>query len=256
MRIVTWNVNSIRRREEIVLAWLETNKPDVMLFQETKVTDDKFPSSGIEGLGYHLAIHGQPSLNGVAIASLEPLTNVRMGLPGEPGDEQARYIEADTGGLRVASVYVPNGTEVGSDKFAYKLRFFNRLRDHAADLLEEERAFVIGGDYNVAPDPIDVYDPDDCRGDICFHDDERRNFRALLGIGLYDTFRCVHPSKRQFTWWDLRGGAWERDEGMRIDHLVASPQAVDRLDGVGADTPARAGKGVSDHIPVWCDLEF
>ena len=155
----------------------------------------------------------------------------------------------------VASVYVPNGTQVGSDKFAYKLRFVRRLGQRIQALLEDEQPLVIGGDYNVAPDPEDVYDPEDCAGDICYHDDERRSFRALLGLGVYDAFRCVHPTRRQFTWWDLRGGAWERDEGMRIDHLLASPQAVDRLTDADADPTARAGKGVSDHIPIWCELE-
>ena len=254
MRIVTWNVNSIRKREEIVRDWLRDHAPDVLLLQETKVTDDKFPGASFEEIGYRLAIHGQPGLNGVAILSRHELTDIRTGLDGEEGDEQARYIEATIAGMRVASVYVPNGTSVGSDKFDYKMRFFARLQRRIRALLEAGETFVIGGDYNVAPDSIDVYDPRACAGEICFHDDERRAFRSMLWNGVYDAFRSVHATRRQFSWWDMRGGSWERDEGMRIDHLLLSPEALDRLEGSDADPSARGGKGVSDHIPVWCDI--
>ena len=136
-----------------------------------------------------------------------------------------------------------------------KCAFSNGLGDHFDQLLAQEIPFVIGGDYNVAPDPIDVYDPDDCEGDICYHKDERRAFRTLINRGTYDAFRCLHPSKRQFTWWDLRGGSYDRDEGMRIDHLLLSPEAVDRLKDAAADATTRAGKGVSDHVPIWVDIE-
>jgi len=254
MKIVTWNVNSIRVRETIVRDWLALHCPDVLLLQETKVVDGKFPRTAFEAAGYHLAIHGQPGLNGVAIVATQPIEDVERALPGEPEDDQARYIEATVGGVRVASVYVPNGTQVGSEKFAYKLRFLERLRVHFGRRAGDEMAFAIGGDYNVAPDPIDVYDPDDCAGGICYHPDERRRFRALVHEGFYDAFRCLEPSKRQFTCWDLRGGSWERDEGMRIDHVLLSPQAADRLQSVGADASTRQGKGVSDHIPLWCEL--
>lgn len=254
MKIATWNVNSIRVREQIVLDWLTTHQPDVLLLQETKVIDDLFPRQSFEAAGYHLAIHGQKSLNGVAILSRHDISDIETSLPGEPEDEQARYIEATIAGVRIASVYVPNGTKVGSDKFDFKMRFFGRMADHFARRLKDEAPFVIGGDYNVAPDPIDVYDPADCEGDICYHPDERRNFRKLMHLGYYDTFRSLYPTKRQFTWWDLRGGSWDRDEGMRIDFLMASPQAIDRLKDAGADPSTRRGKGVSDHIPVWCEL--
>ena len=254
MRVVTWNVNSIRKREEIVADWLRLHRPDVVLLQETKVIDDKFPRERIEALGYNLAIHGQPGLNGVAILSRHAIDDVRCGLDGEPGDDQARYIEARCGWLRVASIYVPNGTSIDSDKFDYKMRFFTRMEIRFRELMDNEEAFVLGGDYNVAPDPVDVYDPDACAGDICYHMDERRAFRRLLGLGITDAFRAVHPTRRQFSWWDMRGGSWDRDEGMRIDHLLLSPEAVDRLDDADADPTVRAGKGVSDHIPVWCNI--
>jgi exodeoxyribonuclease-3 len=255
VRIVTWNVNSVRKREQIVLDWLAANDPDVLLLQETKVVDDSFPRSGFEERGYHLAILGEPGRNGVAIIAKSPIEDVARGLPGEDDDTQARYIEGMVSGVRVASVYVPNGTTVGSDNFAFKLRFFDRLRTHAAAHLEGDTPLVIGGDYNVAPEPIDVYDPDECEGTICYHLDERHGLRGLTNLGLYDAFRACHPTRRQFTWWDLRGGSWERDEGLRIDYLLLSPQALDRLTEAGSDQKTRAGKGISDHIPTCCVLK-
>lgn len=254
MRIVTWNVNSVRKREAILLDWLAAEKPDVVLLQETKAVDASFPTEAFEKAGYELALFGEPGRNGVAILAKATIENVTRGLAGEEDDAQARYIEATVAGVRVASVYVPNGTAVDSDKFAYKLRFFERLRHHLAQALEAEMPLVVGGDYNVAPEPIDVYDPAECEGEICFHPDERVRFRGLAHLGLYDAFRAVAPTRRQFTWWDMRGGSFERDEGMRIDFLMLSPQALDRLATADADPKARRGKGVSDHIPVWCDL--
>lgn len=253
MKIVTWNVNSIRKRESIVLDWLTAADPDVLLLQETKVVDASFPRAGFEQRGYHLALCGEPSRNGVAIIAKAPIEDVRSGLPGDD-DAQARFIEGTVDGVRVASVYVPNGTTVDSDNFAYKLRFLDRLRRHAVDRLERDTPFVIGGDFNVAPEPADVYDPESCEGTICYHPAERHGLRGLVNQGLYDAFRAVHPTRRQYTWWDLRGGSWERDEGLRIDYLLLSPQATDRLEEADSDPRTRAGKGVSDHIPTWCVL--
>ena len=256
MRIVTWNVNSIRRRETVVLEWLHANAPDILLLQETKVDDAAFPRAGFEAAGWHLAVHGQPGgRNGVAIIARSPIEAVRSGLPGEAKDEQARYIEGRVADVRVASIYVPNGTRVNSDNFAYKLRYYDRLRAYMEVALEADEPLVLGGDYNVAPEPIDVYDPQACEGDICYHPAERHALRGLVHSGLYDAFRAVAPTRRQFTWWDLRGGAWERDEGMRIDFLLLSAPALDRLKAADADPGTRAGKGVSDHIPVWCELD-
>ena len=256
MKIVTWNVNSIRKRAEIVAAWLEANTPDVLLLQETKVQDSAFPREPFEALGYDLVLHGQEGgRNGVAILAKGTIDEVRRGLPGEDDDVQARYVEAVVNGVLVASIYLPNGTSVGSDNFAYKLRFFERLGARMEALLETERPLCFGGDYNVAPDPIDVYDPEDCAGGICYHDEERRAFRRLVHLGLYDAFRLRHPTRRQFSWWDMRGGSWDRDEGMRIDHLMLSPEAADRLAAADIDASPRAGKGVSDHVPVWCEID-
>lgn len=254
MKIVTWNVNSVRKREAIVLDWLAAHRPDVLLLQETKVVDDSFPRAGFAAAGYHAALFGEPGRNGVAILARAPIEDVVRGLPGDPDDAQARYLEGTVAGVRVASIYVPNGTTVDSPNFAYKLRFLERLAAHVESALEADRPLVLGGDYNVAPEPIDVYDPAACEGTICYHPAERHAFRGLIHKGLYDAFRAVAPTRRQFTWWDLRGGSWERDEGLRIDFLLLSAPAVDRLEGADADPTTRAGKGISDHIPVWCTL--
>ena len=255
MKIVTWNVNSIRVREEIVLNWLSAHQPDVLLLQETKVVDELFPREKFAAAGYHLAIHGQKSLNGVAILSRHEMTDIEPRLPGEDEDEQARYIEATIQGCRIASVYVPNGTKYGSDKFEFKMRFYDRMAAHFKRRLKDDLPFVVAGDYNAAPDPIDVYDPEECANYICYLTEERRKFRSLIHLGYYDAYRAIYPTKRQYTWWDLRGGSWDRDEGMRIDHLLCSPKAADRLKDAGADATTRKGKGVSDHIPVWCEIQ-
>lgn len=254
MRIVTWNVNSVRKREAILLDWLAQNAPDVVLLQETKTADSGFPQLSFAAAGYEAALFGEPGRNGVAILAKAPIEDVRRGLPGDDEDGQARYIEATIQGVRVASVYVPNGTTLESPNFPYKLRFLDRLRRHAASLLESGLPAVIGGDYNVAPDAIDVYDPAVLEGTICYHADERRGLRGIVNLGFYDAFRVLAPTRRQFTWWDMRGGSWERDEGLRIDFLLLSPEATDRLKASDVDQKTRAGKGVSDHIPVWCEL--
>jgi exodeoxyribonuclease-3 len=254
VKIATWNVNSIRARLPRVLAWIETGRPDVLLIQETKVADEQFPAEPLEELGYNLALAGEPGRNGVAILARSPLEDVRRALPGDPADAEARYIEAVVCGVRVASVYVPNGTALGSNRFAYKLAFFDRLKAHAEELLTFEEALVIGGDYNVGPFPIDVYDPAALDGTICYHRDERAKLRALLNLGLYDAFRVVAPRTRAYSWWDYQGRFFRANQGLRIDHLLLSPQATDRLENAGMDGAERAAKAPSDHVPVWCTL--
>ncbi len=254
MKIATWNVNSIKARLPHVLAWLAEAKPDVALLQETKTVDENFPAMEIEDLGYNIAVNGQKTYNGVAILSKLPIEDVTRTLPGDEADEQARYIEAVVGEVRVASVYVPNGSEVGSDKFAYKLNWFERLRAHAQSLLAYEESLVIGGDYNVAPRPQDVHDPERLEGTVCYHPDERSRFRAMVNLGLTDAFAVLHAEPNQYSWWDYRGGAWNKDLGMRIDHLLLSPQAADRLAASGIDRKLRGQEKASDHVPVWCEL--
>jgi len=254
MKIATWNVNSIKARLPHLLAWLKAESPDIALLQETKCTDDNFPRLELEDLGYNLAFHGEKSYNGVAILSKHPLEDVTRGLPGGDEDSQARYIEAVVSvgnvAFRIASVYVPNGQSPDSEKFPYKLRFLERLRTHAARLLEYEEMLVIGGDYNVAPNPIDIYDPVRLNGTTCFHPEERTRLHALLHLGLYDAFRLRHPEPGQYTFWDYRAGAFDMNAGYRIDYLLLSPQAADRLQDCKICKDIRALEKPSDHAPV------
>ncbi len=254
MKIATWNVNSIKVRLPNALAWLKEFKPDVVLLQETKTLNEKFPALEIEDLGYNLALNGQKTYNGVAILSKSPIEDVVTVLLGEPEDDHARYVEAVVGDVRVISVYVPNGGEVGSDKFQYKLRWFERLRARVAELIQFEEALVVGGDYNVAPRSGDVYDPVTLAGTTCFHPDEQIQFRSILNLGLTDAYHALNPQPHAYSWWDYRGGGWQKDHGMRIDHLLLSPQAADRLIASGIERAVRGTEKASDHVPVWCDL--
>jgi exodeoxyribonuclease III len=255
VKIAAWNVNSIRARLPVALDWLDQARPDVALLQETKVTPEQFPAEPFEERGYNVVARGEAGgRNGVAILARRPIEDVRERLPGDDGDLEARYVEAVVDCVRVASVYVPNGTALGSDRFAYKLAFFDRLRAHVQDLLEFEEPLVIGGDYNAAPFPIDVYDPQALDGTICYHPAERAKFRALLHLGLYDGFRIVEPRTRAYSWWDYQGRSYRANQGLRIDHLLLSAQATDRLETCAIDPAPRAAKAPSDHAPVWCVL--
>jgi exodeoxyribonuclease-3 len=253
--VATWNVNSIKAREGLVLGWLADVRPDVLLMQELKCTEDAFPQEGFAKLGYRVAVVGQKSWNGVAVASLHEIEEVERRLPGDEEDDQARYLEVRTAGLRVASIYAPNGNPVGSDRFAYKLRWLERLRRHAAELLEEDEPVVLGGDYNIIPEPVDCHDPQAWEDDALYQPESRRAFRALRWLGLYDAFRALHPDERNaWTFWDYQGGAFQLDRGIRIDHLLLSPQAVDRLLRAWIDKKPRALPKASDHTPLLVDL--
>ena len=255
MKIATWNVNSVKARLDNVLDWLRTAAPDVVLLQEIKTVEDGFPRLEVEALGYRCAIHGQKSYNGVAILSKVGLEDVRARLDGDDGDEQARYIEATVGGdVRVASIYLPNGNPVASEKFGYKLGWMKRLKARAAELLASERPVVLGGDYNVIPTDDDVHDPAAWADDALFRPQTRAAFREILWLGYTDAFRVLDPSPHRYTFWDYQGGAWQRDHGIRIDHLLLSPAAADRLAGSGIDTEPRGKPKASDHTPVWCEL--
>lgn len=241
-----------------LLDWLRAFSPDIVLLQETKVLNEQFPTMEIEELGYNIALHGQKTYNGVAILSKGTLEDVVTRLPGDDNDEQARYIEAVTtiGStvLRAASVYVPNGQDAGSDKFTYKLFFLDRLQRHLHSLARLEEIMIVGGDYNVAPAARDVYDAKSLDGTVCYHPEERRRFRSLLNLGLVDAYRALHPDRHQFSWWDYRGGGWQHNKGMRIDHLLLSPQAADRLRGADIEQKLRGEEKASDHVPVWCEI--
>ncbi|TVQ33794.1 MAG: exodeoxyribonuclease III [Geminicoccaceae bacterium] len=254
VRIASWNVNSIRRRQEAVLAWAEATRIDVLLLQETKVTDEQFPTAPFAAAGWQLAIFGEPQRNGVAILARQPIEHVARGLEGDDTDGQARYIEATVADLRLASVYVPNGTEVGSDKFAYKLAFFERLGARLDQARQNETPLLIGGDYNVAPEPLDVCDPAGWEGGICFHLDERRAWRRLVNRGFTDAFRALNPTKRAYSFWEHKGAAFKTDEGVRIDHHLLSPSLADRLQDCAIDRIPRSAKDASDHAPIWVEL--
>jgi exodeoxyribonuclease III len=254
VKIATWNVNSIRARLPRVLEWLAEAEPDIVLLQEIKTVADTFPRLEIEELGYNIAINGQKNFNGVAILAKRPIEDVSTALPGDEADPQARYIEAFIGDLRVASIYLPNGNPVESEKFAYKLAWMARLRDHTRHLLAFEEALVLGGDYNVCPTDDDVYDPAGFADDALCRPDSRRAYRALVNLGLTDAFRALHPGPGEYSYWDYKGGAWQKDFGLRIDHLLLSPQAADRLVAAGIDKKPRGAERASDHTPVWCEL--
>ncbi len=253
--IATWNVNSVRTRLPHLLDWLRADKPDIVLLQELKCTDDVFPAMEIEELGYNLAIYGEKTYNGVAILSKFPLSDIERGLKGDEEDTHARYIEAVVNlpktAIRVASVYVPNGQETNSDKFAYKLRFLERLYAHIKHLLSYEEVLVIGGDYNIAPTDDDVHDPKLWEGSVLTHDSVRAAFRKIINLGIYDACRLKNPEgKSEYSWWDYRGNAFAADNGLRIDHLLLSPQAADRLNKYHINKNLRELEKPSDHTPV------
>ena len=258
LKIATWNVNSVKARLPIVLEWLRDARPDVVLLQEIKCLEEQFPTLEIGDLGYNVAAVGQKTYNGVAILSKSPIEVERRALIGGGSDDQARYVEAVIDGgnspVRVASIYLPNGNPVGSDKFDYKLAWMERLFEHARRLLETEDPIVLGGDFNVAPWDEDVYDPEAWRDDALCRIESRRWFRATLYLGYTDAFRAFHPEAGRYSYWDYQAGRWQRDEGLRIDHLLLSPQAADRLSAAGIDRGPRGKEKASDHTPVWCEL--
>ncbi len=254
MKIATWNVNSIKARLPRVLDYLAEDGPDVVLLQELKTVDEAFPAMEIEDLGYNVAVHGQKTYNGVAILAKQPIEDIRRGLPGDPSDEQARYIEAVVGTVRVASIYLPNGNPVDGEKFTYKLEWMDRLVSHGRALLALEESVVLGGDYNVCPRDEDCWDPAGFAGDALCRPESRQRFRAVLNLGYTEAFRAQNPAAIEYSYWDYQGGAWSKDHGLRIDHLLLSPHAADQLQETGIDKGPRAKERPSDHTPVWCKL--
>jgi len=254
VKIATWNVNSVKARLPHLLDWLKTAAPDIVCLQEIKCLTEDFPALELKGLGYYVEALGQRAYNGVAILSREAAKDVRRGLPGDPADDQARYIEATIADLRVASIYLPNGNPVESDKYPYKLAWMKRLAAHASDLLDTERPVVLAGDYNVCPTDDDVYDPEAWRDDALCKRESRAAFRVLPNLGFVDAFRAVNAEPHRYTFWDYQAGRWHRDEGLRIDHLMLSPQAADRLEACAIDKAPRAKEKASDHTPIRVDL--
>ena len=259
MKIATWNVNSVNARLETVLSWFREAAPDVACLQEIKCVDERFPTAEFEQLGYNVAVHGQKSYNGVALVSKTPLEDVRKGLPGDDADDHARYLEAVVSGpspIRVASIYLPNGNPIGADRFAYKLRWMDRLAAHARELLALEEPLALAGDYNVIPEPEDADDPKSWMGDALFQPETRSAFRALKWLGLSDAYMEADGTPGGYTFWDYQAGAWQRNHGIRIDHLMLSPQAADKLASVAIHRNARARDKPSDHVPVVAELEL
>lgn len=252
--IATWNVNSVRQRLEHLLAWLKLHQPDVVCLQELKTVEEGFPKAEIEDAGYNCAVLGQKGFNGVAILSRLPLEDVRRGLPGDDADEQSRYIEATVthpkGVVRVASIYLPNGNPVPGDKYTYKLAWMERLHAHAKTLLALEEPLVLAGDYNVIPDARDAKDPKAWVNDALYLPQTREAFRKLESLGLTDALRATTDAGETYTFWDYQAGAWQRNNGIRIDHFLLSPQALDKLSEVIIDKEERARDKPSDHVPV------
>jgi exodeoxyribonuclease III len=254
MKIATWNVNSVKARSAHLMRWLAAFKPDIVMLQEIKCLTEDFPVLDIKALGYNAVALGQKAYNGVALLSTQPITDVMTGLPGDPSDEQARYIEATVGDLRVASIYLPNGNPTNTDKFPYKLGWMDRLTTRARELLATEKPVVLAGDYNICPTDVDVHDPVGFADDALCRPESRGRFRALVNLGYTDAIRAMNPTEHIYTYWDYQAGAWQRDLGLRIDHLLLSPQAADRLVAAGVDRTPRGEEKASDHTPAWCEL--
>lgn len=256
MKLATFNLNGIRARLPRLLEWLELEKPDIACLQELKCADESLPIADIEAAGYGAVWHGQKGFNGVAILAREKTPDLRrMGLPGDPDDSHSRYIEAEVDGLVVASIYLPNGNPVGTEKFDYKIRWMERLREHAAELLAVERPVVLAGDLNVVPEDRDVFSVRATQHDALLQPETRAQWRQLLAQGWTDALRAFHPTDdKLYTFWDYTAGCWQRDAGFRIDHLLCSPEAADRLVDAGVDKWARGEEKASDHAPTWVEL--
>jgi exodeoxyribonuclease-3 len=253
MKIATWNVNSVNARLPTVLEVMKTCEADVWCLQEIKCVDEKFPREELEALGYNCAVFGQKTYNGVAILSKFPISDAVRHLPGEPEDEQSRYLEVLVEAprpVRVASVYLPNGNPRPGDKYAYKLRWMDRLNVRAQDLLANEESIVLAGDFNCIPRDEDCWDPKVWGDDALAWPETRDRFRRLQHMGYSDAFMERDGRIQKYTFWDYQAGAWQKDWGIRIDHLMCSPQAVDRLKSVGIHKMARALDKPSDHVPV------
>ncbi len=258
MKIATFNINGIKARIEALTDWLKETEPDVACLQEIKSVDEAFPRTHFEDMGYTVETHGQKSFNGVAILSRLPLEDVTRGLPGDETDEQARWIEATVVGrtaVRVCGLYLPNGNPAPGPKYDYKLAWMARMQARVTELLQTEEPLVFCGDYNVIPQPEDAAKPEDWKTDALFLPESRAAFRRLIHLGLTDAIRIRDPRPGVYTYWDFQRGAWERNNGIRIDHLLLSPQAADLLRDAGIDKAVRGREKPSDHVPAMVDLD-
>ena len=256
MKIATWNVNSLKARREHLLRWLGEFDPDVVLLQELKGVEDIFPMADVNAAGYEAAVVGQKTYNGVAILSKTPIEVTERRLPGEEDDEQARYVEGIVRGVRLGCIYLPNGNPTPGEKYDYKIRWMRRLFAHARELLKTDQPFVGGCDYIVIPQDQDVYAPENWTRDALYLPESRNALKCIVNLGLTDAFRALNSDGGRYSWWDYRGGSWDKDQGCRIDHLLLNPQAADRLMASGIDKTPRGWDKPSDHTPVWCELDI
>ncbi|HEY8000133.1 MAG TPA: exodeoxyribonuclease III [Pseudolabrys sp.] len=260
MRIATWNVNSIRQRQDNMVAWLKERGPDIVCLQEIKCVNEAFPRDAFESLGYNVAVHGQKAFNGVALLSKLPFDEVAPGLIGDKDDVQARFLEAlvstKAGVLRVVSLYLPNGNPPNTDKYTYKLKWMDRLIAFSRERLKLEEPMLLAGDFNVIPTAADARRPEAWTNDALFLPPTRERFRALINLGLTDAIRAVSDARDLYTFWDYQAGSWAKDDGIRIDHLLLSPHAADKLIDAGIDRHVRSWDKPSDHVPVYVDLDI
>ncbi len=257
MKIATFNINGIKARIETLPRWLDDAQPDVVLLQEIKSVDEAFPREIFEDRGYQVETHGMKSFNGVAILSKLPLEDVTRGLPGDDSDEQARYIEATVMGevpVRVCGLYLPNGNPCLGPKYDYKLAWMERLHARAQELMEAEEPFLMAGDYNIIPQDEDAAKPEDWQEDALARPESRAAYRRLLNLGFTDAFRARNQMPGMYSFWDYQAGAWNRNNGIRIDHFLLSPQCADLLQDCQIDKEERGRSKPSDHVPVWVDL--
>jgi exodeoxyribonuclease-3 len=254
MKVASWNVNSIRAREARVAAWLRSRAPDVVCLQELKTEEKDFPRSLFTDAGYEVAANCQRTYNGVAIASRAPLSEVALGLSDGAEDPQARLVAATVAGVRVVSVYVPNGQAVGSEKYAYKLAWLARLRAYLDRHCDPRQPLLVCGDFNVAPEPRDVHDPAAWAGETLFHVDSRAALERVRAFGLYDTFRLRNQQGGVYSWWDYRMLGFPKNQGLRIDHILATRSLSERCQAVSIDREERKGEGPSDHAPVLAEF--
>ncbi len=259
MKIATFNINGIKARAEALPRWLDTAQPDIVLLQEIKSIDENFPRELFEDRGYNVETHGQKSFNGVAILSNYPLEDISRGLPGDDSDEQARWIEATVVGkkaLRICGLYLPNGNPAPGPKYDYKLAWMERLYDRARDLMNSEEPALMAGDYNIIPQAEDAARPDAWREDALFRPESREAFRKILNLGFTEAFRSKTQGPGHYSFWDYQAGAWNRNDGIRIDHFLLTPQAADLMSDCQIDSDVRGQEKPSDHVPVWIELDL
>ncbi|MEO9780272.1 MAG: exodeoxyribonuclease III [Sedimentitalea sp.] len=259
MKIATFNINGIKARAQALPAWLDDARPDVVLLQEIKSVDENFPRELFEDRGYNVATHGQKSFNGVAILSKYPLEDVSRGLPSDETDDQARWIEATVVGkkpIRLCGLYLPNGNPAPGPKYDYKLAWMERLHTRAAELLAQEQPALMAGDYNIIPQAEDAKHPESWRDDALFLPESRNAYQRIVNLGFTDAFRSRSQAPEQYSFWDYQAGAWNKNNGIRIDHILLTPQAADLLTDCQIDKEIRGYEKPSDHVPVWVDLDI